>query len=191
MSGASDSMRIVDVIVVGSGAGGGTVAARLSEDAGCQVALLEAGSDFPDEAKAPPSFYIGGGAISGGGGAGHGSPVPEMDWDFRSEPLPNGRRVRLSRGKLMGGSTMTNGCVAVRPRPSDFEHWVAAGPQGWSWNALEPVFRTVERELSVRTYPRDRWLPVQELLRAACLEIGFRWHDDLNAPDAWDGVYGP
>jgi choline dehydrogenase len=32
---------------------------------------------------------------------------------------------------------------------------------------------------------------VQELLGTACLEIGFRWHDDLNAPDAWDGVYGP
>jgi choline dehydrogenase len=180
-----------DVIVVGSGAGGGTVAARLSEDPDCQVLLLEAGPDFPDEATAPPQFYVGGGAISGGGGAGHGSPVPSMDWNLSSEPLPNGRRVRLSRGKLMGGSTMTNGCVAVRGKPSDFAAWTAAGADGWTWDAVEPVYRTVEHELSVRAYPRERWLPVQELAGEAFLELGLRWHDDLNAPDAWDGVYGP
>jgi choline dehydrogenase len=187
----SDAADNADVIVVGSGAGGGTVAARLSEDPGCRVLLLEAGPDFPDEAVAPPQFYVGGGAISGAGGAGHGSPVPDMDWQFQSEPLPNGRRVRLSRGKLMGGSTMTNGCVAVRAKPSDFDGWVTAGAAGWTWDALKPVFETVERELSVRAYPRALWLPVQELLGEACLQIGFRWHDDLNAPDAWDGVYGP
>jgi choline dehydrogenase len=187
----STQLSTADVVVVGSGSGGGTVAARLSEDPDCRVVLLEAGSDFPDEATDPPSFYIGGGAISGGLGAGHGSPIPDMDWHYASEPLPSGRRVRLSRGKLMGGSSMTNGCVAVRAKPSDFDGWVTAGAQGWTWETLRPVFETVESELSVRTYPRERWLPAQELLGEACLQIGFRWEDDLNGPDAWDGVYGP
>jgi choline dehydrogenase len=187
----SEPVSSADVLVVGSGSGGGTVAARLSEDPECRVTLLEAGPDFPQEASDPPSFYIGGGAISGGHGAGHGSPVPAMDWGYASEPLPSGRRVRLSRGKLMGGSSMTNGCVAVRAKPSDFERWTAAGAEGWSWEALRPVFETVERELSVRSYPRERWLPVQELMGEAFVQMGFRWEDDLNGPDAWDGVYGP
>jgi choline dehydrogenase len=179
-----------DVIVVGSGSAGGTIAARLSEDPGCHVVLLEAGPDFPEEASRPPAFYTGG-SMNGERGAGGGAPIPQLDWDYVSEPLPNGRRIRLSRGRMMGGSSMVNGCVAVRARPSDFDGWVAAGAHGWTWEAVLPHFERVERELSVRTYPRERWLPVQHLFSAACEEIGLRRHEDFNAPDAWDGVVGP
>jgi choline dehydrogenase len=42
--GASDNSILFDYIVVGSGAGGGPVAARLANE-GCKVALLEAGLD--------------------------------------------------------------------------------------------------------------------------------------------------
>lgn len=155
------------------------------------MTLIEAGPDFPDEATAPPSFYVGGGSLNGEGGAGSGSPIPQLDWGYTSEELPNGRKVRLSRGRLMGGSSMTNGCVAVRARPSDFDSWTLAGAVGWTWEAVRPVFERVEHELSVSAYPVERWLPVQHLLVDACGELGFRWEDDLNAPAAWDEVMGP
>jgi choline dehydrogenase len=179
-----------DVIVVGSGSAGGTVASRLSEDPECRVLMLEAGPDFPDEAIRPPSFYVGG-ALNGERGAGSGSPSPEMDWGFEAEPLPDGRRIGLPRGRLVGGSSMVNGCIAVRGRPEDFARWVDAGAVGWDWDAVLPYFELVERELHVRTYPRELWLPVQNLVVDGFRELGFRYCDDLNAPDAWGEVCGP
>jgi choline dehydrogenase len=181
---------MADVVVVGSGSAGGTVAARLSEDPSRSVLLLEAGPDFPHEATDPPEFVTGG-ALFGEGGAGSGAPVPELDWGYTAEPLPDGRRIPLRRGKLVGGTSMINGCIAVRGRPEDFARWVEAGAAGWSWEAVVPFYEAVEREIPIMLYPEDLWLPFQRTFAEACGEIGFRSVSDLNAPDAWDGVVGP
>jgi choline dehydrogenase len=179
-----------DVVVVGAGSSGGTVAARLSEDSGCDVLLVEAGPDFPDEHASPPEFVTGG-ALFGEGGAGSGAPVPDLDWNYMSEEIADGRRVPLRRGKLVGGTSMINGCIAVRGRPEDFERWVASGAIGWDWETVVPYYEAVEREIAIRLYPEELWLPIQRTFLEACLEIGFRYAEDFNAPDAWDGVVGP
>jgi choline dehydrogenase len=182
---------LYDVVVVGSGSAGGIVAARLSEDADCRVLLVEAGPDFPLEAEQPPGF-LAGGSVYAPGFVGAGPPTPDVDWSYWSEPLPrSGRRLRLPRGKLVGGSSMTNGCVAVRGRPSDFDGWAERGAPGWSWAEVLPYVELVEREIPIMTYPRELWMPIHEAFASAALELGLRWHDDLNAPDAWDDVVGP
>lgn len=173
-----------DVVIVGSGSSGGVLAARLSEDEGRTVCLLEAGPDFPQEAAVTPSFYAGGGYFGF-------SPVWEHDWGFVSEPLPWGRRIQIPRGKLMGGSSMTNGTLCVRGAPFDFARWEQLGATGWGWDDVRPYYEAVEREIPLKTYPRRGWQPVQEAFAGALEDRGYRWHDDMNGPEAWHGVVGP
>jgi choline dehydrogenase len=177
-----------DVAVIGAGSAGSVVATRLAQD-GADTLLVEAGQDFPDERVAPPAFFVGGN-LYGENYAGAGAPVPQLDWRFTNEPLPNGRVLPLVRGKLAGGSSMINAALAVWPKPSDLAVWAEIAGPGWGYEALRPYFRRVAGMIPIRTYERERWLPFQALWVEAMLEFGFAFHGDLNAPDAWDGVVG-
>ncbi|HEY2652932.1 MAG TPA: GMC family oxidoreductase [Solirubrobacteraceae bacterium] len=179
-----------DVIVVGGGSSGGVVAARMSEDAACRVLLVEAGPDLPDHPRGRGTMFSSG-SMLGEYWSGIASPTAELDWGFESEPLSNGRRVQLMRGRLVGGSGMTNGCVFVQGRPEDFARWEGCGAVGWGWSDVKPFYDAVRREVPIMTYPRDRWLPFDHLLVAGALDLGFEYVEDLDAPSAWDGVTGP
>jgi choline dehydrogenase-like flavoprotein len=188
-----------DVVVVGSGSSGGVVASRLSEDDGRRVLLLEAGPDFPDEEELTPLFVVSGGQ--------HWLPagIPELDWGYWNETLPNGHRVRLARGRLVGGSSMVNGCVAVRGAPFDFDRWEAYGNPGWGWEDILPYFVELEDDLdfggdplhgdsgpiAVRRYGERHWDPVHHAFVEACVELGLSYEADLNAPHASVASVGP
>ncbi len=112
-------MREADYVVVGAGAAGAVVAARLSEDRDVSVLVLEAG----------------------GKGRGPLFSVPLMtgvllrstiaNWSYVTEPEAelNGRMIRWPRGKALGGSTAINGMVYMRGLPSDYDRWAQSGLQ--------------------------------------------------------------
>src|ERR1700752_3091157 len=106
-----------DLVIVGGGAAGCVLAARLSEAPSVRVLLLEAGPDY----LALPTPLC----------DGQGPHTSSHDWDLHSEPGPSGDTIRLPRGKVIGGSSTTNGAFALRGSPQDYDEWSAAGNPGW------------------------------------------------------------
>lgn len=122
-----------DFIVVGGGAAGAVMAARLSEDESKSVLLLEAGTSSPTH----PLVRIPVGLLKLFGNK-------AFDWCFRtgSEPGCDGRSVFLCRGKLLGGSTCVNAQLTFRGSPADYDAW---GLPGWGADDLRETFEAVTR----------------------------------------------
>jgi choline dehydrogenase len=91
---------------------------------------------------------------------------------------------------MVGGSSMVNAQMLIRPAPFDFDRWQAAGAPGWTWERVAPLLDAVEKEIPHRTYPRSSWQQLQLAYEDAMLGLGYKPVDDLNAPDAWNGVIG-
>lgn len=124
-----------DVVIVGAGAAGCALAARLSEDSDRQVLLLEAGGDDGNPLLRVPLMT---GLILRSAYA---------NWGYVTEPEPalNGRRLNWARGKVLGGSTSINGMVHMRGLPQDYDGWAATGLADWGWAQVLPYFRRFER----------------------------------------------
>jgi choline dehydrogenase-like flavoprotein len=124
----------VDYIIVGGGSAGCVLAARLSEDPGVQVALLEAG---------PPDTSV---LIHCPAGLALLAKNGQANWAFATEPQAglNGRRGYQPRGKVLGGSSSVNAMIYARGHASDYDAWAAAGNPGWSFADVLPHFRKSE-----------------------------------------------
>ncbi len=131
-----------DVTVVGGGSAGCVLATRLSEDPDRRVLLVEAGPDHVGREALPPEIADGS------------FPTGSHDWGFRSEPDAGGRTLDLLRGKLMGGCSSTNACLALRGSAADYDAWAASGVTGWAFDDVLPAFRACETDLD---FPAAAW----------------------------------
>ena len=120
-------------IVIGAGAAGCAVAARLSEDPDKHVLLLEAGGrDWNPLIHMPAGFT----KLTG----------PSVNWGFETVPQPelNGRRMHYPQGRTLGGSTSINAMIYIRGNRLDYDEWRALGNDGWGYDGVLPYFRKSE-----------------------------------------------
>lgn len=128
------AIEAADYIVVGAGSAGAALAARLSEDPSVSVLLLEAGPpDTALELHVPAAFS----KLFRG----------RYDWNYDTVPQPalENRTIYWPRGKTLGGSSSLNAMMWIRGFAADYDEWADAAGPTWSWDALLPYFRRVER----------------------------------------------
>jgi 5-(hydroxymethyl)furfural/furfural oxidase len=181
-----------DVLIIGGGAAGCVLAARLSEDAGTRVVLAEAGRDTPpgdvpaDIRSIFPISYF---------NPGYFWPALSAVTNVGAAPAP------YSQARVMGGGSSVMGMWALRGMPQDYDAWRAAGAAGWGWDDVLPAFRRIERDLDcdgplhgkdgaipVRRHPRATWPAFVTALADACARRQLPPRDDANG-DFADGTF--
>jgi choline dehydrogenase len=172
-----------DVVVVGGGAAGCVVAARLAEAASRSVLLLEAGPDL--RSNLPEQFRDGWRLAQ------------EPEWGYTSDPDPRGQVEDLRRGKLLGGTSWLTR-FAVRGSPADYDEWEALGNSSWSFDQVLPYFTRLEADadfgdqpwhgdagpLPITRYPDLELTEIGAAGLRALEAVGFRSIEDHNRPGA-------
>mgnify|MGYP001169374751 CR=1 FL=1 len=180
-----------DVVIVGGGSAGCTLATRLSEDPNRSVLLLEAGPEYTDLETLPDELKL--------GYRQEASDIESpFNWAYRGQGTAEQTvPMQVARGKVMGGSGSVNGQVFLRGVPEDYDNWAAEGNDQWSFVNLLPFFRKLETDLNVRDdfhgsdgpipvwrLPREEFLPVNEAFHQATVDAGFPEDSDMNNPDS-------
>ena len=123
-----------DYLIVGSGAAGAIVAARLSENLDASVILLEAGGKNKSLLLRVPGL--------GFAAANH----PKYNWGFEAEPSPamDNRKLIWLQGRVLGGSSSINGMIYTRGHSREYDIWRQMGCEGWGSNDVLPYFKRLE-----------------------------------------------
>lgn len=129
----------VDVVVVGSGAGGAVVAKELAER-GLSVAVVEEGAYFTRDDFTGPL-------------------LARMQRLYRDRGMTlalGSPAIPVPLGKAVGGTTVVNSGTCFRAPDAVLRDWASRhGIEGAAPEAMAPLYERVERTLSVRPVPEE------------------------------------
>ncbi|HEX8913525.1 MAG TPA: hypothetical protein VF796_14295, partial [Humisphaera sp.] len=196
-----------DHVVIGSGAGGGPLAAELVR-AGRTVLLLEAGGEHEGANYSVPAFH----PLS--------TEEPECRWDYfvkhysdvarqrqDAKYVPEGAGIWYPRAGTLGGCTAHHALITLCPHNRDWDRIAqATGDASWSAANMRGHFERLERcgylpPGSGGRHGFDGWLPtavgdpalaqadplLAGFLQAVQREVGRPVHPTLD-PNHWDAV---
>jgi choline dehydrogenase-like flavoprotein len=126
--------KVFDYIIVGGGSAGCVLANRLSADQAARVLLLEAGG-----ADSHPLYHWPAGFAKMTKGIG--------SWGWHTVPQRQlqGRILRFTQAKVIGGGSSINAQLYTRGVPADYDAWEReGGATGWSYRDVLPYFKRSE-----------------------------------------------
>ena len=180
-------MTEFDYIIVGAGTAGCVLAARLTQDPGTRVLLLEAGGAERTRAMTVPDAW------------------PDLlgsaaDWADVTSAQADAGPVAYPRGRALGGSGAINAMAHIRGHRAVYDGWAAGGAPGWGFADLLPYFRRSEHAegrdpalrgtcgpVRVAAVPGPDRHPVAVAFAWALLQLGCPASDDLSG-SRQDGV---
>lgn len=160
---------MTDYLIVGGGTAGCLLAARLSDDPGVTVTLLEWGPSDQHEPRAR-SIRRWAEMLEG-----------EYDLDYRSVPQERGNSaIRQARMRILGGCSTANTMIVWRPLAADLREWVSLGADGWDPATVLPYYDRLHIPIQP-VAEEDRNPFVADVISSAAAALGLpvqdRWND--------------
>ncbi len=156
----SEHKQKYDYIVVGGGTAGSVVAARLAENPDITACLIEAGPT--DDGKAEILAVKNWPDLLG----------TELDYDYRIEKQLRGNSlIRHSRGRVLGGCSSHNSCIAFLAPHYDMDTWNQLGCDGWSAGETRKYFERVFEKVYIEKDPKIN--PLSHAFLEAAQQAGF------------------
>ncbi len=174
-------MNAWDYIIIGGGSSGCALARRLSDDKDVKVLLIEAGGEDRHPFYRLPAGFA---KMTKGIGA----------WGWRTQPQQHlqGRVLRYTQAKVMGGGSSINAQIYTRGHALDYDAWAnEEGCEGWSYREVLPYYKRAEdNQRFVNAYHAaggplgvsmpSAPLPICDAYFRAAQAMGIPYNDDVN-----------